>query len=70
MHPFFIAHGPAFKRNYKAKPFRNVDVFPLMCHILKLDIPHNIDGSLLNVQHILFSDSYIFEVTAITCKYF
>ena len=34
MYPFFISAGPAFKKNYKIKNFKNVDIYPLMCHIL------------------------------------
>ncbi|XP_074662587.1 ectonucleotide pyrophosphatase/phosphodiesterase family member 5-like isoform X2 [Tubulanus polymorphus] len=41
MHPFFIAKGPAFKRNYKRGPINMLDIFALMCHILKVDMPHN-----------------------------
>jgi hypothetical protein len=34
MWPIFIAHGPAFKKNFKIDSFKNVDIYPLMCHIL------------------------------------
>ena len=53
MHPFFIAHGPAFKKKYTSPPFRNVDVFPLICHLLQIPIPSNIDGSLEDVKNML-----------------
>jgi ectonucleotide pyrophosphatase/phosphodiesterase family protein 5 len=55
MHPIFIAHGPAFKKNYKAKPFDTVDIYPLLCHLLDLE-PRVHDGSLDAVKHILSDD--------------
>nr|XP_006815155.1 PREDICTED: ectonucleotide pyrophosphatase/phosphodiesterase family member 5-like [Saccoglossus kowalevskii] len=54
MRAFFIAHGPAFKSNFTSKPFNNVDVYPLICHIMNLQPgPHN--GSLSAVNHMLTS---------------
>lgn len=55
MHPFFIANGPAFKKNFTSQTFRNVDVYPLMCKILRL-VPHPNDGRLENVKSILVDD--------------
>ncbi|XP_035686327.1 ectonucleotide pyrophosphatase/phosphodiesterase family member 5-like [Branchiostoma floridae] len=52
MNPLFVAHGPAFRTNLLSEPFNNVDIYPLMCHILGLH-PHPNNGSLQNVQHIL-----------------
>jgi len=37
MQALFIAHGPAFRVNAKVSAFPNVDVYPLMTHLL--DIP-------------------------------
>ncbi|CAF4541370.1 unnamed protein product, partial [Didymodactylos carnosus] len=52
MHPIFYAWGPAFQKNLFAKPFRNVDIYPLMCYVLNMPIrPTN--GSINNVKHIL-----------------
>lgn len=34
MFPIFIAHGPAFKKNFTVSMFRNVDIYPLMCYVL------------------------------------
>lgn len=52
MHPIFIAHGPAFKTGYISKPFSNVDLYPLMCYLLQIDmLPSN--GSLNNVFYLL-----------------
>ncbi|CAF1016146.1 unnamed protein product [Adineta ricciae] len=52
MHPILYAFGPAFYQNLLAEPFRNVDLYPLMSHVLHLkQRPTN--GSLSNVKHIL-----------------
>uniref|UniRef100_T1EGT4 Extracellular Endonuclease subunit A domain-containing protein n=1 Tax=Helobdella robusta TaxID=6412 RepID=T1EGT4_HELRO len=53
MHPIFIASGPAFKVNYKLeRPFEIVDLYSLMCYILKLP-PHDNDGDFKRVESIL-----------------
>ena len=52
MHPIFYAFGPAFRSELLAEPFRNVDLYPLMSHILHLD-QRTTNGSLDNVKHIL-----------------
>ncbi|XP_006815153.1 ectonucleotide pyrophosphatase/phosphodiesterase family member 5-like [Saccoglossus kowalevskii] len=54
MHPFFIAHGPAFKSNFTSKPFNNVDVYPLICHIMGLQPGPN-NGSLNVVNDMLIA---------------
>lgn len=36
MHPFLAAHGPAFHKGYKHSTINNVDIYPMMCHILGL----------------------------------
>ena len=52
MHPFFLAQGPAFKENFVSEPFENVNIYPLMCHILGIEpVPNN--GSLEAVQQLL-----------------
>jgi hypothetical protein len=56
MHPLFIAHGPAFKNDFKIKSFRNVDIYPLMCHILGVS-PAAHNGSLTNVIDMLATQS-------------
>ena len=48
----FIAHGEAFKKGYIAEPFENVEVYNLMCKILKLKSPKN-DGDLDHVKKML-----------------
>jgi ectonucleotide pyrophosphatase/phosphodiesterase family protein 5 len=52
MNPFFIARGPAFKSGYLSEPFKNVDIYPLMCHILGIEPAPN-NGSLAEVQQLL-----------------
>ena len=54
MHPLFIAHGPAFKKNYKTKVFNNVDIYPLMCSVLGIEPALN-NGSIYNVEQMLVS---------------
>ena len=55
MHSLFIATGPAFRKNYNIDAFRNVDIYPLMCEILKLEpLPNN--GSFESVGPILNSE--------------
>lgn len=39
MRALFIASGPAFKRNYTAVPFENVDLYPLLSHVVGLAEP-------------------------------
>lgn len=48
----FIAHGPAFKRGYVAEPFPNVDVYDLICKILRLRAAPN-DGDPSRVHGML-----------------
>jgi hypothetical protein len=40
----FVAEGPAFARGRSVRPFDNVDVQPLMAHLLHLNAPKS-DGS-------------------------
>lgn len=52
MHPIFYGFGPAFRHNLLAEPFRNVDIYPLMSYILRLN-QRKTNGSLDNVKHVL-----------------
>ncbi|XP_054752614.2 bis(5'-adenosyl)-triphosphatase enpp4-like [Lytechinus pictus] len=52
MHPFFIAHGPAFKKGFVAEPFSSTNVYTLMCHLLGINPSPN-NGSWENVQSLL-----------------
>lgn len=55
MRPLFLAVGPSFKRNYSHRDkFLNVDLFPMMAHLLDLPIellPNN--GSLSNIADMI-----------------
>ena len=52
MHAIFYAAGPAFKKDFKANTFPNVDVYPLMAKILGLKPAPN-DGNLKGVEDML-----------------
>ena len=52
MRAMFIARGPQFKRKKLAEAFPNVDVYELMCKILKL-VPAKNDGNLADVKNML-----------------
>ena len=52
MHPFFMARGPGFKSSSQVDSFYNVDVYPLMCHLLDL-VPAPNNGSLKYVLPLL-----------------
>ena len=51
MNTIFYAEGPAFKENYSAEPFSNVEVYGIIAEILGLE-PAATDGNLENVRHI------------------
>ncbi|RFS19801.1 alkaline phosphatase family protein [Chitinophaga silvatica] len=46
MNAIFMAWGPAFKQNTRIATFENVNVYPLVAHILRLQITDPIDGNL------------------------
>lgn len=53
MRPLFMAAGPDFKKGYSfSEPFANVDVFPLLCRILRLAAPPS-NGSYQDVSHLM-----------------
>ncbi len=52
IHAIFYAKGPAFKVNKRVKTFQNVSVYPLIAHILGLQIGE-IDGKLSDVDAML-----------------
>ena len=53
MHAIFIAKGPAFKSGTISPPFENVNIYPLISHILNIDPHPDIDGDIENIIHIL-----------------
>ncbi|MGP1665647.1 MAG: alkaline phosphatase family protein, partial [Rhodanobacter sp.] len=52
MQALFVAHGPAFRRGAKLAAFPNVDVYPLMTHLLGIPAQPN-DGNASAVQSML-----------------
>jgi predicted AlkP superfamily pyrophosphatase or phosphodiesterase len=46
----FYAWGPAFKEHLKIEPFENVNVYPLIAHILGLPVDFAIDGKISVLQ--------------------
>ena len=67
MHPFFIAHGPAFKQGYQSKPFSIVDIYSLMCHILDITPAPN-DGNFEAVSQMMLQSkpsNYVLFIVAI-----
>ncbi len=52
MHAIFYATGPAFKKGHLHPTFNNVDLYPLMAHILQLT-PAEVDGKFGNVEGML-----------------
>lgn len=52
MQALFIAHGPAFRVNAKVPAFPNVDVYPLMTHLLGIPAAAN-DGNYDEVKDML-----------------
>jgi ectonucleotide pyrophosphatase/phosphodiesterase family member 5 len=52
MGALFIANGPAFRRGLVVKPFPNVDLYPLMAHMLGLK-PEPNDGKFADLEPIL-----------------
>ncbi|CAM4332460.1 unnamed protein product [Leuciscus chuanchicus] len=54
MKPFFRAVGPDFRKNLLVEPFETVNIYPLMCHMLKIT-PEPNDGQLELIQHMLTS---------------
>ncbi len=49
MRALFIAHGPAFQKGVAVPPFDNVDVYPLLAHLLGIK-PEPNDGNFDNVR--------------------
>ena len=52
MRATFLAHGAAFKKNYSAEPFENIQVYNLMCKILNLTPAKN-DGDFEKIKAVL-----------------
>jgi predicted AlkP superfamily pyrophosphatase or phosphodiesterase len=55
MGALFVAHGPAFKRGLVVPEFDNVDIYPLLAHILRIR-PQPNDGDFATVRPMLARD--------------
>ncbi|MEK7818759.1 MAG: alkaline phosphatase family protein [Bacteroidota bacterium] len=53
MHGIFVAEGPSFKNNFKSGKISNLDIYPLLCRILKIPPQKNIDGKLNRIEFLL-----------------
>jgi predicted AlkP superfamily pyrophosphatase or phosphodiesterase len=53
MHGIFYAMGPSFKKGYKTGTIRNIDIYPLLCNILRIKPRINIDGRFEQIQPVL-----------------
>jgi predicted AlkP superfamily pyrophosphatase or phosphodiesterase len=53
MHGIFYGKGPAFKKGYTIPSVKNIHIYPLMCRILDLKIPNDIDGRLDPIKSVL-----------------
>ena len=52
MHGIFYANGPAFKMGYEIPSVKNIHLFPLMCELLDLKVPKDIDGRLSEMKSV------------------
>ncbi|XP_061479840.1 ectonucleotide pyrophosphatase/phosphodiesterase family member 3 isoform X2 [Rhineura floridana] len=52
MEAIFIAHGPGFKEKTEVKPFENIEVYNLMCDLLKIKPAAN-NGTHSSLNHLL-----------------
>jgi predicted AlkP superfamily pyrophosphatase or phosphodiesterase len=53
MHGIFIAAGPSFKKGFKTGTVWNIDLYPLLCEILKISHNQLIDGRLERISFVL-----------------
>ena len=53
MHGIFYANGPAFKKGFTSPSIRNIHIYPIMCDILGIEIPKDIDGELNKLESVL-----------------
>ena len=57
MQVMFRACGPDFKAGYESKGFVNVDIYPLLAHLLKIT-PEKTDGQFERIKDILKDVSF------------
>jgi len=56
MHGIFIGFGDAFRKYFLTGTLRNIDIYPLLCRIFKIEPRSNIDGRIENIEFILRKD--------------
>jgi ectonucleotide pyrophosphatase/phosphodiesterase family protein 5 len=72
MRAFLAVHGPAFAAGSHCGPVAQVDIYPLMCHILDIEPGHPHNGSLEPLMPLLAShetEDITAYITLITCEY-
>uniref|UniRef100_A0A8D0B7M0 Ectonucleotide pyrophosphatase/phosphodiesterase family member 3 n=1 Tax=Salvator merianae TaxID=96440 RepID=A0A8D0B7M0_SALMN len=57
MEAIFLAHGPGFKEETEVKPFENIEVYNLMCDLLKIKPAPN-NGTHGSLNHLLKNPFY------------
>ena len=53
IHGIFYAQGPAFKTGLTVPPVKNIHIYPLICQILGLEVPEEVDGKLEVLERVL-----------------
>lgn len=53
MRGIFYAKGPQIKVGLEIEPFQNIHIYPLLCRILNLPLPTNLDGKVAVLEPIL-----------------
>ena len=53
MRGIFYAKGPMIKVGLEIEPFQNIHIYPLLCRILNLPLPTNLDGKAAVLEPIL-----------------
>jgi predicted AlkP superfamily pyrophosphatase or phosphodiesterase len=53
MRGIFYAKGPQIKAGLEIEPFQNIHIYPLLCRILNLPLPVNLDGKSAVLEPIL-----------------
>jgi predicted AlkP superfamily pyrophosphatase or phosphodiesterase len=53
MRGIFYAKGPQIKVGLEIEPFQNIHIYPLLCRILNLPLPENLDGKSAVLEPIL-----------------
>ncbi|CDF80385.1 phosphodiesterase I, partial [Formosa agariphila KMM 3901] len=53
MHGIFYANGSAFKKGTTIEATKNINIYPLICELLGLEIPDNIDGDLGAIKDVI-----------------